>query len=114
MIVADNGSAWFISGAPDDRWNNDNLGTLRNIHGSDFEAVDDSGFQLQPNTAQGATCDLNDSGGVDVLDLQIAINEALGTTACNTGDLDGNGTCNIIDVQRVVSAALGSPCRIGP
>ena len=52
MFVADNGSAWFISGAPDPRWNNDNLGTLRNIHGSDFEAVDDTVFKLQANSGQ--------------------------------------------------------------
>ena len=28
IILADNGSAWFISGAPDDRWNNENLSLL--------------------------------------------------------------------------------------
>jgi hypothetical protein len=30
IILADNGSAWFISGAPDDRWNNDDLHNLGN------------------------------------------------------------------------------------
>jgi hypothetical protein len=113
MFVADNGSAWYISGAPDSRWNNDNLGTLRNIKGSDFEAVDDSVLQIQPNSAQSGTCDLNDNGVVDVVDLQVAINAALGLSACNTADLDGNGTCNIVDVQRIVLAALGSPCHVG-
>jgi hypothetical protein len=39
MIVADNGSDWFISGAPDPRWNDDELGTLRRIKGRDFEVV---------------------------------------------------------------------------
>jgi hypothetical protein len=39
MIVADNGSNWFISGAPDARWNDDALGTLRNVKGKDFEVV---------------------------------------------------------------------------
>ena len=114
MFVADNGSAWYISGAPDPRWNNNNLGTLRNLHGSDFEAVDDSVLKLQPNSAQGGSCDRNDNGAVDILDLQIEISAALGLTPCDAGDLDGNGSCNIIDVQRVVAAALGSPCRLGP
>jgi hypothetical protein len=113
MFVADNGSAWYISGAPDSRWNNDNLGTLRNIKGSDFEAVDDSVLQIQPNSAQSGSCDLNDNGVVDIVDLQLAINAALGLSACNAGDLDGNGTCNIVDVQRVILAALGSPCHLG-
>jgi len=39
MIVADNGGNWFISGAPDPRWNDDELGTLRRVKGSDFEVV---------------------------------------------------------------------------
>ena len=40
MIVADNGSDWFISGAPDPRWNNDALGDLKAIPGDAFEVVD--------------------------------------------------------------------------
>jgi hypothetical protein len=40
MFVADNGSNWYISGAPDDRWNNDKLvGELRQVTGADFEVV---------------------------------------------------------------------------
>jgi hypothetical protein len=40
MIVADNGSNWFVSGAPDDRWNNDALvGELRQVQGQHFEVV---------------------------------------------------------------------------
>jgi hypothetical protein len=40
MFVADNGSNWYISGAPDDGWNNDRLvSELRQVAGSDFEVV---------------------------------------------------------------------------
>ena len=40
MIVADNGSNWFVSGSPDDGWNNDKLGSeLRQVKGSHFEVV---------------------------------------------------------------------------
>jgi hypothetical protein len=42
MILADNGSSWYISGAPDPRWNNDDLHTLGRITGADFEVVDTS------------------------------------------------------------------------
>jgi hypothetical protein len=38
-IVADNGSAMFLSGAPDDRWNNDELDQLKTLTASDFEVV---------------------------------------------------------------------------
>jgi hypothetical protein len=40
MIVADNGSNWFVSGQHDPRWDDDALGDLKQIPGSAFEAVD--------------------------------------------------------------------------
>jgi len=40
MIVADNGSDWYISGAPDSRWNDEHLAELSQLQGSDFEAVE--------------------------------------------------------------------------
>ena len=39
LILADNGSAWFISGCPDPGWNNDDLHTLTGITGADLEVV---------------------------------------------------------------------------
>jgi hypothetical protein len=42
LILADNGSPWFISGAPNRGWNNDALHLLDRLHGSDFEVVDTS------------------------------------------------------------------------
>jgi hypothetical protein len=39
MILADNGSPWFLSGAPDSHWSNDQLRALSQLHGSDFEVV---------------------------------------------------------------------------
>jgi hypothetical protein len=39
MILADNGSNWYITGAPDPRWSNDDLHSLGRVHGSDFEVV---------------------------------------------------------------------------
>jgi hypothetical protein len=40
MIVADNGADWYISGAPHERWSNDQLHTLGRVTGSNFEVVD--------------------------------------------------------------------------
>jgi hypothetical protein len=40
MIVADNGSNWYISGAADPRWNDDDLDQLKTVPGSAFEVVD--------------------------------------------------------------------------
>jgi hypothetical protein len=40
MILADNGSNWYVSGAPSPHWSNDQLHTLGRVHGSDLEVVD--------------------------------------------------------------------------
>ena len=42
MILADNGSPWYVSGAPSSGWNNDDLHELRRVRGADFEVVDTS------------------------------------------------------------------------
>jgi hypothetical protein len=46
MIVADNGSNWYVSGAPSPRWSNDQLHALGALTGADFEVVDTS--RLRP------------------------------------------------------------------
>ena len=45
MIVADNGSNWYISGAPNPHWSNDDLHSLGRITGDMFEVVDTSGLR---------------------------------------------------------------------
>jgi hypothetical protein len=40
LIVADNGSSWYITGAPNPRWNDDDLEQIKRVPGSAFEAVD--------------------------------------------------------------------------
>jgi hypothetical protein len=45
MLLADNGSNWYISGAPSSAWSNDQLHTLGRVRGSDFEVVDASSLR---------------------------------------------------------------------
>lgn len=54
MILADNGSPWFVSGVPDDRWDNDMLQELGQVLGSDLEAVDVSSLIVDPDSGQAA------------------------------------------------------------
>ena len=42
MILADNGSSWYVSGAPNRGWDNDDLHSLGRVPGSAFEVVDTS------------------------------------------------------------------------
>jgi hypothetical protein len=54
MIVADNGSDWYISGAPDLRWDDGVLGELKSIQGSAFEVVltvDENGDPIYPEVS---------------------------------------------------------------
>jgi len=62
----------------------------------------------------GSQCDLNGDGTVNVIDVQIAINQALGITSCGSADLTGSGQCTVVDVQRVIDASLGGACIVGP
>jgi hypothetical protein len=48
MILADNGSPWYISGASNTRFNDDDLRTLNRITGRDLEVVDTSGLVNTP------------------------------------------------------------------
>lgn len=52
MFLADNGSAWYLSGVPDERWDNDMLHELHGVHGSDFEAVDASSLMIDPDSGE--------------------------------------------------------------
>jgi len=52
IILADNGSPWFVSGAPDERWDNDVLHELDAVPGSAFEAVDVSSLLVDPDAGE--------------------------------------------------------------
>jgi hypothetical protein len=52
MMLADNGSAWYLSGAPDSRWDDNDLHNLGLLKGSDFEAVDVSSLMIDVNSGQ--------------------------------------------------------------
>lgn len=48
MILADNGSPWYVTGAPAVAWDDDDLHDLQTLHGSDFEVVDTSSLRNGP------------------------------------------------------------------
>jgi hypothetical protein len=50
VILADNGSPWFLSGTQDDRWDNDALTALKALRGSDFEALDTAALMADPGS----------------------------------------------------------------
>jgi hypothetical protein len=59
MIMADNGSSMYISGAPDDRWNNNDLHQLSSVTATDFEVVSMNPIYTASNLPQGAAPTIN-------------------------------------------------------
>ena len=52
IVLADNGSNWYVNGAPDERWDNDVLHLLDVLTGDDFEAVDTSVLMVDINSGE--------------------------------------------------------------
>lgn len=52
IMLADDGRALMLSGTPDNRWDNDLLGNLRRVKGSDFEVVDSECMMVNPDSGQ--------------------------------------------------------------
>jgi hypothetical protein len=52
LILADNGSNWYFQGTEDSRWQDSLLDELKKVPASAFEAVDESGLKIDPNSGQ--------------------------------------------------------------
>lgn len=52
IVLADNGSNWYVSGSPDERWDNDMLHLLDVLTGDDFEAVDTSVLMVNVDSGE--------------------------------------------------------------
>jgi hypothetical protein len=97
IILADNGSAWYISGKPDSRWNNTNLQTFSQLLGSNFEAVDATVLEIDPNSGaalqNGVTVAVNpSSASVRIGHLQTftaTVTGASGGVAWSVNDIAG-------------------------
>jgi probable HAF family extracellular repeat protein len=62
--------------------------------------------------AGGTKCDVNSDGATNVLDAQLMVNEALGTSKA-ANDLSGDGVVNVVDLQIDINAILGLGCEAG-
>jgi hypothetical protein len=68
MILADNGSAWYLSGVPDPRWSDDELHQLGQLTGNDFEAVDATTLAVAAGSAQARSVEAPPPGVVAALE----------------------------------------------
>ncbi len=102
MILADNGSSWYISGAPDDHWDNDQLHDLRQVQGSDFEAVDESSLAVDPNS--GAVRQSNVFNAASSTQGSVAPGEIVTVFGNNLGPAAAVGA---VAVNGVITTSLG-------
>jgi hypothetical protein len=123
IMLADNGSAWFISGKPDSRWNNDNLRTFSQLRGSDFEAVDATVLRISADSGEARQSGV--SVAVAPASASVRVGHAQAFTATVTGESSsvawsvndvagGNSTVGLIDAQGLYTApsAVPSPATV--
>jgi hypothetical protein len=104
IILADNGSAWYLSGKPDSRWNNDHLQTFGQLLGANLEAVDATVLMIDPNSGRARQLpedllvDFGTAYGVWTLYDGAAWAQLHSISPENmiTGDLDGNGVDDVV------------------
>ena len=119
MILADNGSSWFISGAPDTRFDDSDLHNLTRILGSNFEAVDVSALMVDPNSGQArqgsvavSVSPANATVQVNTIKLFTATVTGSSNTAVTwdvNGTVGGNGTVGFIDSLSGLYTAPAAP-----
>jgi len=93
MILADNGAAWFISGAPDPAWDNSDLHLLTGITGSNFEAVDATVLMVSPDSGQAAQTTV--SVNVSPATASVQVNATKQFSAAVTGDPNAKLTWDV-------------------
>jgi hypothetical protein len=119
MILADNGSAWFISGAPDAGWNDSDLHLLTGITGSNFEAVDATVLMVSPDSGQAAQTSVSVSVSPASASVQVDTQKQFTATVIGNsnqsvtwdvnGAVGGNGTVGTIDSISGVYIAPPTP-----
>jgi hypothetical protein len=120
MILADNGSSWFISGAPDAGWNNDDLHILTTIAGSNFEAVDATVLMVNPDSGQAVQSGVTVSVSPSSASVPVNTKKQFTATVSGSsnpavtwdvnGTVGGNGTVGFIDsASGTYTAPLAPP-----
>ena len=105
IILADNGSDWYITGTHDPRWDDDLLSAISAVKGSNFEAVDVSSLLVDVDSGQAAVAspaDLNGDGIVNAGDLAVL----LGAWSATGGpaDITGDGAVDAEDLSVMLGA----------
>jgi len=118
VILADNGSAWYISGMSDPRWNDTDLHMLGQVTGSNFEAIDATVLMIDPNS--GAAVQNGVTVSVTPSSASVRVGRTQGFAATVTGAAatvtwsvnginGGNTTVGTIDANGTYTAPSAVP-----
>lgn len=102
MFLADNGGSFFVSGAPDPRWNDEDLNLLKYYRAGDFEAVDSSSLMIDSNSGQARQPSI--SGGPQLSATPSAV-VAGGSLTVNWSGITNPSATNWIGLYRPGAAA---------
>jgi hypothetical protein len=105
MIVADNGSAWFLSGSPSDQWDDSTLHALTGVLGSEFQAVDPTPVVSSLTLTSGST-----TGGTPVIVHGVNFTGVAGQLSVNFGGVPATGV-TVIDDNTLT--AIAPPHAVG-
>ena len=103
MIVADNGSSWFISGTPSDQWNDDTLHALTAVIGNDFQAVNLTPVVSSLDQTSGST-----AGGTSVTIHGVNFTGVAGQLSVSFGGVAAANVSVINDTTLVATAPAES------
>lgn len=103
MIVADNGSGWYLSGAPSSRWDDDELSELKDIAGSNFEAVNLTPIATSLSQTTGST-----SGGTAVTITGKNFSGAAGQLQVRFGTTPASSVNIVSDTTLIVTSPAHS------
>lgn len=97
MILADNGGSWFVSGAPDPRWNDAEIDTLKRIKGSDFEVIQ-LGYPGAPTeSVPAAPNNLRATGGILLANLSWSASTGATSYTVKRSTTSGSGYVTVAD-----------------
>ena len=98
LLLADNGSDWFISGVPDNRWDNDQLHELRQVTGTAFEAVNVTDLMSNPDTGQ-----VRPHLAQVICLLRVLAGQSLTMTGCDINNDDLLGLAEVIHALQSIA-----------
>jgi hypothetical protein len=104
MVMADNGSAMYISGAPDDRWDNSDLNNLSQVPASAFEVIQMTPVYTAANLPPGAAPSISSftAGGITI---------SIGSSTTLSWNVNG---ASYVVISPQIGAVRGSSVEVAP